>query len=334
MTSRVFPNGYTGRPATLDDVPAMHALLVAADRADGRTTAGTLADKQRNFDDPWCNPAVDSLLVFTPAGELAGFGRVFANPEPAEQARAFLVFEAHPGHRPYGVEEILLDWLEARGTARLRELAATRPGRRAVLRTGVEDTLTARVARVQAHGFQIVRYFYRMRRDLSQPMPDRPAPEGVRLCSWRPDLDRAAWQVFNESFSDHWGHEFAPYADWQQFFVGQSTFSPGLTRLAVAGDDVVGISINRLSPEDNARSGRDEATIGQLGVRRAWRKRGVASALLVDSMRAFQAAGLRYATLGVDSENTTNALQLYEGLGFVPVIRSIVFEKECGEDRN
>jgi len=65
-------------------------------------------------------------------------------------------------------------------------------------------------------------------------------------------------------------------------------------------------------------------------VRRLWRKCGVASALMCQSMRAMKADGLDYATLGVDTQNPTGALGLYERLGFVAVKRMINFEKPIG----
>jgi ribosomal protein S18 acetylase RimI-like enzyme len=44
-------------------------------------------------------------------------------------------------------------------------------------------------------------------------------------------------------------------------------------------------------------------------------------------MSAFKSEGLDFATLGVDAENLTGALQLYEGLGFEAVKRYISFVK-------
>jgi len=67
-----------------------------------------------------------------------------------------------------------------------------------------------------------------------------------------------------------------------------------------------------------------------LGTRRPWRKRGIAATLMCESMRAFKAAGLDYAGLGVDTENPTGALGLYERLGFTVIKRSITFAKPVG----
>jgi ribosomal protein S18 acetylase RimI-like enzyme len=42
----------------------------------------------------------------------------------------------------------------------------------------------------------------------------------------------------------------------------------------------------------------------------------VAKATIARSLRMFKDMGLREAALGVDAQNPTGALQLYEGLGF------------------
>jgi len=58
----------------------------------------------------------------------------------------------------------------------------------------------------------------------------------------------------------------------------------------------------------------------------AWRGRGVASALVVRSLQAFEAAGLSHAALGVDGDNPTGAAHLYRSLGFEPHRRSVTYE--------
>jgi ribosomal protein S18 acetylase RimI-like enzyme len=166
-----------------------------------------------------------------------------------------------------------------------------------------------------------------MRRDLSQPIPDGNPPDGVRLRRYTPADSAAMFHVFGEAFKDHWGYEPVTPEEWEQFFIQRESFRPDLSLLALAGDEVVGISYNTVSAADNARNGLAEGWIGDLGVLRPWRKRGVASALLCESMRLFRAEGLGHATLGVDSGNPTGALSLYEGLGFKPIRRFILFNK-------
>jgi mycothiol synthase len=96
----------------------------------------------------------------------------------------------------------------------------------------------------------------------------------------------------------------------------------------MSGNEVAGLSLNCISPEENARRGRSEGWIEELAVRRPWRKRGVATALLCASMHAFKAEGLQHAMLGVDTENLTGALRVYGRVGFKPVKRFLQFEKK------
>lgn len=317
--------GYRWRPARFDDALAMHQLLLAADQADDNTRAGLLEDVERNFNDPWTDPPADSLVAAAPDGQLAAMGWVYVNPESEQEHRAFLWGEVHPDHRGRGLGEALLSWLEARGAHRLAHKPA---GARRVLRNGAPENLAGRMALFKRHGFQPVRYFYKMRRDLRQEIPARQLPAGLELANYTSELDRPLWEAFNASFSDHWSFEPVSYADWQTFFTGRSAFHPDLTFLALDGEQVAAFSANYSSPEENALSGYNEGWIGQLGTRREWRRRGLATGLLCLSMQAFKAAGLDYATLGVDTENPTGALGIYERLGFVAVRRFITFEKE------
>jgi ribosomal protein S18 acetylase RimI-like enzyme len=316
--------GYTWRAYRREDVPALYEMLMAVDRADQRHFIMTLQDTETQFDDPWSNAEVDSLLAFTPEGQVAAMARVFANPEPVEECRAHLWTEVHPAYRGNGLDDFVFEWAETRGHAKLGDMPFDFPR---ILRTGIQDDLHDRIALVERHSFRPARYFYRMRRDLSQPIPDEHTPEGITLRTFSPELGARAREALNESFADHWSFEPVSEEDWQMFFMSRSDFRPDLTFIAMEGDQVAGVCLNVVNRETNERQGTNEGWIQDLGVRRAWRKRGLASALLCASMRAFKADGLDCAMLGVDTENPTGALRLYQRLGFSPVRRFINFEK-------
>ncbi len=315
---------YTRRPLRPEDVPALFNMLLAIGQADDRLIMGTAADMETQFDDPWSDPATCSLGVFTLEGQMAAMVRTFMNPNPETEARCYFDVAVHPAHRGQGLEDFLLEWAEAQGRERLRAMPAYMPR---CLMHDTQDTLTEHIARVEGHGFTPARYFYLMRRDLRQPIPERPLPDGLTLRRFTPEMSQPLLAAFNESFRDHWNFEPVSAEDWEMFFLKRSSFRPGLTFLAMDGDKVAGFSYNTISPEENARNALDEGWVAELGTRRSWRKRGVASALLCEAMRAFQAQGLDYATLGVDTQNPSGALGLYEGLGFAPIKRFIVFAK-------
>ena len=320
--------GYTFRFARRDDIPSIHQMLACVVAADRATFLDTIEDMCNQFIDPWSDPEKDYLLALTTDGQVAATGRVYVNPVPQRERNALLGGEVHPEHRGRGLGDTILTWMEARARQRLLEFPADLPSS---LRTSCRDYLADRIRLFEQHGFSPVRSWYRMRCDLSQPVPDEYLPPGLVLSVYRPELDRALRDAFNESFSDHWGFEPITYEDWHQFIIHAASFRPELTFLALDGEgsgaQIAGFSVNFVREEDNRRQGIAEGIINELGTRRSWRKRGIASALICASMRAFKAAGLDYAGLGVDTENQTGALNLYERLGFKDIERSVTFSK-------
>jgi mycothiol synthase len=328
--------GYIFRSARCEDIPAIHEMLVRVAEVDRTGYVDTLEDMTNQFDDPWSNPETDYLLALTPSGQVAAMGRTYLNPAPWRERNANLWGEVHPERRDRGLEEQILTWMEARARQRLLDCPANLPRS---LRTGCLDYLTDRIQLYEQHGFSQVRSFYRMRRDLSQPIPAEHLPPGLTLSTYHPELDRVLLEAINQSFSDHWSFQPVSYEDLQMFLIQTASFRPDLSYLALDGEgsaaQVASFCINFIRTEDNQREGIAEGWIAELGTRRAWRKRGIASALVCESMRAFKAIGMDYAGLGVDTENTTGALSLYERLGFTVIKRAITFSRpvEAGEDR-
>ena len=320
---------YTWRAATRADLPNIHALLEAVGKADDDPRVPSLADLEREFEDEWSPAETDTQLVLAPTGQAVAFGRLFTNPRPTEAVRTYVDNDVHPAHRAAGLPDALLAWIEQRARGRQAEICAAAgfsgPG---LVRCRANMALTHEVEFYARHGFRPARYFYRMRRDLRQPIPDLPLPAGLRLTTFSPEISEALRQADNEAFSDHWQHEEISEHDWNAFQVGSSAFRPDLTFVLMDGDQIAAFSLNRVDVAENARQGYTTGWVGSLGTRRPWRKRGLASFLLTQSFRAFQAAGLDYATLGVDAENPTGALGLYESLGFVAFRRHAAMDKE------
>jgi mycothiol synthase len=75
-------------------------------------------------------------------------------------------------------------------------------------------------------------------------------------------------------------------------------------------------------------TGRRECYVAAVGVTRAARGRGIASALIGRSLAAARADGCNIATLHVDAESPTGALSLYERVGFTRQSTSATVIKE------
>ena len=253
-----------------EDIPALYETLLAVERADERDIVISLEELQHEFDDPWSDAETDALVALTAAGQPIGYARTFQNPQPEEEVRCYINVEVHSTQRATGLEGALFEWAEARARQRLCMV----PGDRSrVIRSGIHDTQTQRQTQLEQHGYHIARSFYRMQRDLSEPIPAVQLPADLALRVYVPDLGEATHQAFNEAFRDHWSFDPVTGEDWEKFFVGRPSFRPDLTYLVMDGAEIAGFSLNCISPEENARRGRSAGWIEELAVRRAWRKR-------------------------------------------------------------
>lgn len=311
------------RPLTLADAAAIHRHSVACYQVDGQESPQSEAELTEILDFLSEKLATDTLAAFTPDGDLAAFALLFLPPAGDEQ-KVNLNGSVHVDYRGQGLGGFVLAWMEARARQLLADVDTSVPQ---VLQTSVRDHHTDRIALLTAHGFHADRYFYRMERDLSQPIAERPLPPDLTFTTWTPDLDEAMRLAFNDSFRDHYG--FMPMDEnlWRRFFTGKETFRADLTTLAVHADQVIGFCMSSVDTFRNEQQGRLEGVMEDIGVIRGWRKRGIASALIVAAMQRFRDAGLDYAMLSVDTENPTGALGLYETLGFRAVRRGVNYCK-------
>jgi ribosomal protein S18 acetylase RimI-like enzyme len=78
---------------------------------------------------------------------------------------------------------------------------------------------------------------------------------------------------------------------------------------------------------ENETLGVRRGWLERISVRRPWRKRGLATALIVSALEGLRDRGMTDAMLGVDAENVTGALGLYEKLGFRVKDRSTNYRK-------
>jgi len=126
--------------------------------------------------------------------------------------------------------------------------------------------------------------------------------------------DRPVFDAVMEAFEDHWGEASMTFDDWRHREL--ESFDPSLWFVGVDGEEVAGFA---LCEPDRARAG-EIGVVGELGVRRPWRRRGLGLALLRMAFRAFADRGIRIVELGVDSDSLTGATRLYQRAGMRPVM--------------
>jgi mycothiol synthase len=229
----------------------------------------------------------------------------------------------HPGWRRRGIGAALLAHGESHAHTVASASVAGTPG---VWQTMANSLEPGAHALYRGSGYSAFRYAFTMVRDLAEPIPAMELPAGLEIRPARPEDYRAIWEAEREAFQDHWGYTPWPEENFRRF-LGFPHYDPALWRVAWAGDQVAGMVLSYINTEENTAFGRLRGYTEDIAVRRPWRRRGLASALLAASMRALQQCGLQEASLGVDAENSDEALRLYEQLGFRTTITWTTFRR-------
>jgi mycothiol synthase len=221
----------------------------------------------------------------------------------------------HPAHRRQGLGSRLLAWGEARARAAVANGTGGPQDKPHQVGGAAPDNVPAGGAFAAAHGFEPYRYHFEMRRPLSDPIPDALLPDGLELRPVVPEHHRAIWDADEEAFRDHWDHAEPVEGDYERFF-GDPDLDPSLWQVAWDGDEVAGLIINTIYARENELEGVLLGWLDSVATRRRWRGRGLAGALIVRSLAALRERGMELAGLGVDVENPSGALRLYERFGF------------------
>jgi mycothiol synthase len=302
------PEGYRTRPASQGDIRAMADVANAYDLAD----VGHADTEVEHLGDAWRVPGFeaerDTWLVHGSDGTLAAFGLV--EPTPGEVLGSF--GRVRPEHRGRGLGTFLVASMEARAMER---------GGSVRLLNDVTVTDVAARTLLEGRGYAPVRFFWHMERDLDDAeVGSIGVPAGLVVRAAREQDERPAWAAIEEAFVDHWSWESEPFEDWVAFLRS----SDGRILVAAEGPEVAGAVTLRVM--------RGSGWIGELGVRRPWRGRGVGEALLRHAFAALARLGARTARLNVDADNRTGATRLYERVGMHVRREWIVYEKRLGED--
>jgi mycothiol synthase len=257
--------------------------------------------------------------------------------DPAQDIDFRVLVRGHEliGYADVGMPEEAPDraWLDVRIPARFLtdgladeafawgELAAQSRGRpvvRAIVEAG-----SPLCTHAERRGYRPIRFSFRMHIDLDQPLPPPAWPDGITVSGLQPGEERLAWQVSQESFADHWEFTPASWEEWSHHMLAEDAFDPELWLLARDGGDIAGVCLCR--PEAIGRPGVGWIRI--LGVRTPWRRRGLGRALLLETFSRFRERGAAAVELGVDGENTTGAVQLYESVGMRVEFRWDIYER-------
>lgn len=320
------PADWSERAPTMADVDRVVEILnVRSERFTG-ASLWTPARVRAWWEKPGFVLETDMRLVLDSDGAVAGLAFVLANGEPYTQVECTVA--VHPRHED---DDLIWDELGSWSLRRADELGSrAAPGLRVAAISAARPDDPARSAALARAGFCAVRAESHMRVPLDAPVPAARWPVGVSVRPARldDDLDSIV-DSYLEAMRDHWGFVEPPRDHVRATFVSEiesrcGPIDPTLWFLATAGGETVGIALCIHGLPDDPTGGY----IYELCVRPAWRKQGIALALLHHAFAEFRRRGRTAAELDVDSQSLTGALRLYERAGMRAVEQSVTYEKE------
>jgi mycothiol synthase len=295
------PPGLTVRPATLDDAVAVCALLNEIDLLEiGRADTG-LSEVEADLKHPEVDLEHDSWLL-SAGDRLVGYGLLWDD----SGGERIDIDQYITPDQPQGAQ-YLFDLMEARAVER----AAANGASRAVVHLHLNTAPTVDLGALRDRGWRTVRRYNVMDRQLSSTNDQLSTPPpGVTLRTCLAEADRRrAHALLQESFVDHFDNQPRTYEQWLDDIDAERVDWSLIWIAHVAG----GLGDAAVVRTHNDRASM--AWIANLGVLRQARGRGLGGYLLRHCFGHYAALGRNRIGLGVDTDNTTGALALYERHG-------------------
>lgn len=315
---------YAGE-ADVEEIVRLTNLENEADGIQERVSVGERRAEYAHASEQF-DPAAD-LTIAEVDGQPVAYGKVDWVDTTDGELREYRVHGVvHPDWRRRGIGTRVL----AHNERRVTEIAAGHHTERPrAFGAFAADRQPDRVRLLERGGYEVVRYFFDMVRPTLDDVPDVPLPEGIEVRPITPQLYRRVWDADVDAFQDHWGGFDGSEAALQRWMESPE-FDPSLWVVAFDGDEIAAGVLNGIYLEENEALGLQRGWLDSVFTRRQWRRRGLARALIARSLVLLRERGMRSAILGVDADNPTGALGLYERAGFQVAERYTAWRKPMG----
>jgi ribosomal protein S18 acetylase RimI-like enzyme len=324
MKPEIIPADYTLRPGRLSDLDIILKLDQKLVSSLLQEEAISVEKLRKAYQTPGFSLENSSRLVLDREHKLLALAEVWDLEQPPVQP--LIVLRADPGlEQPQQILGRLIDWAENRCREVLNQVD---PELRVAARVYSYPEYSSLSEALIAGGFQIIRYSFRMEIELTESIPDPDLPEGIRIRTVNPVQDLYdVFRIDDELFRDHFGYlPQDPEQAYQQFqysMTGGEDYDPDLWFIAEENNQIVGICLCKKFARHDPESG----WISSLGVRKPWRRQGIARALLRHSFQEFYRRGKSRVGLTVDAQSLTGALDLYHSVGMESTRRIELYEK-------
>jgi ribosomal protein S18 acetylase RimI-like enzyme len=318
----------TWRPIEAGDIPAWARLMAAMEEVDGTSEHYDEDDLREEFEDP-ATGSLDRVSGWI-GDEMVAYAGLRPRKVVTDHQRIDGEGGVAPGHRGAGLGTALMQWTVERATVLRSERA---PGVHARILVMGDLARPDQVSLFEDSGFEAVNWSATMRVHLDaegfDPEPTE-LPQGLTLHQYDARWSAPMRDAHNDAFQDHWGFVAWDEAMWRQWIDGSKSLRPDESWVVVDDAAPARVVAYVQSAEWEAyeqATGRREAYLAKIGVRREYRGRGVASGLLRHALRAYREHGYVESSLDVDTNNPTGAFGLYERAGYAVERRTATFSR-------
>jgi mycothiol synthase len=181
----------------------------------------------------------------------------------------------------------------------------------------------------ESFGFKKVRSTNIMKTDLNAiPSNIRENKEiSIRKAQLRDDSEIALinW-LENEAFKEHFNYRPKPIEETKYVLLEMPWFNKQTAFFAVLNSEPVGFVATGIDEGLNSEKNVRYGWILDIGVLKPNRRKGIGTILMLKAMRLLKTQEMEDVLLYVDEMNPTNAIKLYEKLGFKTMRKSIIYQ--------
>jgi mycothiol synthase len=299
-TNLSLPTGYEARPSREEEAEAVAEVITASRAAFGDDEVATAEDVL----DDWqgVDLAQEAIVVTMPDGRIVGNADVYNR----RNMRVSVYGNVAPAEQERGIGTFLIHW----GEAFARERISMAPeGAKVAVEHYIDNQNKSAQRLLETLGYPYTRTVYVMAITLDGQPPAPVWPEGARGRAFVPGQDEyMTWSAVETAFHDLLERPPGSYERLLAMTESERR-EPDLWRLAEDQRDgaIVGTALGKRFSVGG--------WVGGVGVRRDWRGKGLALALLRDLFRVFSANGVREVSLSVDADSPSSAPSLYTRAG-------------------
>ena len=298
------------------DYPLLLAINLSSRQADHDTDSITLEQIAQAFaPSDELHPARHILIAFLAddPDTAVGYSRLGWYSSRTDNRVYYQYSRLRQEYRGRGLWEVMIRQTEQR----FHDIAREHPAvAQRFFQGWASDNQRDWIAALENTGYKVVRRFNNMLYQLGDA-PNIPLPAGFEIRPVKPEHMHAIWEAQKEmnhalfeNVVEDWVEE--KYPAW----LADPSHTPQYWQVAWVGEQIAGMVLARIDPEDNENHQRKHGFTEHIYVRPPWRKRGLASALIARSLQILKEQGILEAELGVDSENESAAFHLYQRMGY------------------